>query len=574
MPIHNAEIAELFNRLADLLEIEDANPFRVRAYRNAARTVSGLTRNINDLVSAGENLTELEGIGDALAQKIETIVKTGRLPQLEKVEARTPPALSKLMKIKGLGPKRVKALYKQLRIDSLEDLEHAARSGKISALEGFGKKTEDLILQRAERFSGVEERMKLPMAEDIVSPLVAYLKASKEIKDITVAGSFRRRKETVGDLDILVTARKDSAVMDRFVGYDEVDEVISQGITRSTVILRSGLHVDLRVVPQVSYGAALCYFTGSKAHNIAVRKIGVKKGYKINEYGVFRGDKRIAGKTEKEVFDRVDLPYIEPELREDRGEIEAGKQGKLPKLISLEEIRGDLHCHTKATDGHNSLKQMAEAAKARGYEYIAITDHSQHVAIAHGLNKKRLFDQIKQIDKLNEKLDGIVILKSIEVDILEDGSLDLPDHVLMELDLTVCAIHYKFNLPRKKQTERIIRAMDNPYFNILAHPTGRLINQREAYDVDLEVIMMAAKKRGCFLEVNAQPDRLDLTDTNCKLAKEIGLKVAISTDAHSTGNLDYMRYGISQARRGWLETDDVLNTHTLKDLKLLLKRDI
>ena len=572
MPVHNAEIAELFNRLADLLEVEDANPFRIRAYRNAARTVSGLTRNISDLVSSGENLAELPDIGKALAEKIETIVKTGKLPQLEKVEARTPPALSKLMKIEGIGPKRVKALYKQLKIDSLEDLERAARSGKIRALDGFGKKTEEMILHRSERFSHVEERMKLSMAEDIVAPLVAYLKESKEVKEITVAGSFRRRKETVGDLDILVTARKDSSVMDRFVDYDEVDEVVSQGSTRSTVILRSGLHVDLRVVPQVSYGAALCYFTGSKAHNIAVRKMGVKKGYKINEYGVFRGDKRVAGKTEQDVFDRVGLPYIEPELREDRGEIKAGKQGELPELIALDDIRGDLHCHTKATDGHNSLKQMAEAAKARGYEYLAITDHSQHVAIAHGLNKKRLLEEIKEIDKLNAKLDSIVILKSIEVDILEDGSLDLPNDVLKELDLTVCAIHYKFNLPREKQTERIIRAMDNPYFNIFAHPTGRLINQREAYDVDLEAIMTAAKKRGCFLEVNAQPDRLDLTDINCQLAKEIGLKVAISTDAHSIGNLDYMRFGISQARRGWLEADDVLNTHKLEHLKELLNR--
>lgn len=376
MPVHNAEIAELFNRLADLLEVEDANPFRVRAYRNAARTVSSLTRNISDLVSAGENLTELPGIGEALAKKIETIVKAGKLPQLEKVEARTPPALSKLMKIEGLGPKRVKTLYKKLRIDSLEDLERAARSGKIRALEGFGKKTEELILQRTERFSGVEQRMKLLMTEDFVEPLVAYLKESQGVKDITVAGSFRRRKETVGDLDILVAARKDSPVMDRFVDYDEVDEVVSQGTTRSTVILRSGLHVDLRVVPQVSYGAALCYFTGSKAHNIAVRKIGVKQGYKINEYGAFRGD--------------------------------------------------------------------------------------------------------------------------------------------------------------------------------------------------LETIITAAKKRGCFLEVNAQPDRLDLTDTYCKLAKEIGVKVAISTDAHRTGNLDYMRFGISQARRGWLEADDVLNTRGLEDLKALL----
>jgi len=573
MPIHNTEIAALFNRLADLLELEDANPFRVRAYRNGARTISSLAQNVAELVKAGKDLSELPGIGEALAKKIETIVETGKLPQLEKVGARTPPALSKLMKIEGLGPRRVKTLYKQLGIRSLEDLDRAARSGKIRKLEGFGKKTEEIILHGLERFSGAEERMKLPDAEDIAKSLVAWLKYTQGVKAVTVAGSFRRRKETVGDLDILITARKNSPVMDRFVNYDEVNEVVSRGKTRSTVILRSGLHVDLRVVPQVSYGAALCYFTGSKAHNIAVRKLGVKKGYKINEYGVFRNEKRVAGKTEKDVYKQIGLPYIAAELRENRGEIDAAKKGKLPELVTLEDIRGDLHCHTKATDGRNSLNEMVEIAKARGYEYLAITDHSRHVTVAHGLDRKRLLDEIRQIDKLNEKLDGIVVLKSIELDILEDGSLDLPDGVLKELDLTVCAVHYKFNLPRKKQTERIIRAMDNPYFNILAHPTGRLINQREAYEVDLETIMTAARKRGCFLEVNAQPDRLDLTDSYCKLAKEMGLKVAISTDAHSTGNLDYIRFGIGQARRGWLEADDVLNTRTLDDLKKLLRRD-
>jgi len=573
MPVHNTEIAALFNRLADLLELEDANPFRVRAYRNGARTISSLAQNVAELVKAGKDLSELPGIGEALAKKIETIVETGKLPQLEKVGARTPPALSKLMKIEGLGPRRVKTLYKQLGIRSLEDLDRAARSGKIRKLEGFGKKTEEIILHGLERFSGAEERMKLPDAEDIAKSLVAWLKYTQGVKAVTVAGSFRRRKETVGDLDILITARKNSPVMDRFVNYDEVNEVVSRGKTRSTVILRSGLHVDLRVVPQVSYGAALCYFTGSKAHNIAVRKLGVKKGYKINEYGVFRNEKRVAGKTEKDVYKQIGLPYIAAELRENRGEIDAAKKGKLPELVTLEDIRGDLHCHTKATDGRNSLNEMVEIAKARGYEYLAITDHSRHVTVAHGLDRKRLLDEIRQIDKLNEKLDGIVVLKSIELDILEDGSLDLPDGVLKELDLTVCAVHYKFNLPRKKQTERIIRAMDNPYFNILAHPTGRLINQREAYEVDLETIMTAARKRGCFLEVNAQPDRLDLTDSYCKLAKEMGLKVAISTDAHSTGNLDYIRFGIGQARRGWLEADDVLNTRTLDDLKKLLRRD-
>jgi DNA polymerase (family 10) len=572
MPVHNAEIAERFDRLADLLEIEGANPFRVRAYRNAARTIAGLAQNLAGLLEAGKDLAELPGIGAAIAEKIRTIVKTGRLPQLEEVEARTPAALSGLMKIEGLGPKRVRTLYEKLAIRTPEDLERAARSGRIRELAGFGKKTEALILERVRQFHGEMQRMRLPEAEDIAEPLLAYLKQSPGIKEISVAGSLRRRRETIGDLDILVTAKKDSPVMERFVAYDEVNGVVSRGDTRSTVVLRSGLHVDLRVVPQVSYGAALCYFTGSKAHNIALRKIAVDKGLKLNEYGLFRGAKRIAGRSEQEVYARLGLTWVEPEMREDRGEIERARTGRLPRLITREDIRGDLHCHTSATDGRDSLEAMAEAARARGYEYLAVTDHSQHVTVAHGLDRKRLLDEIRKIDRLNEKLDGIVILKSCEVDILEDGSLDLPDGVLRELDLTVCAVHYNFNLPEKKQTRRIIRAMDNPCFNILAHPTGRLINQREAYAVDLPAVMVAAKQRGCFLELNSQPARLDLTDTSCQLAKETGLKVAISTDAHGADQLDYLRFGIGQARRGWLEPGDVLNTRPLDKLRTLLKR--
>jgi DNA polymerase (family 10) len=338
------------------------------------------------------------------------------------------------------------------------------------------------------------------------------------------------------------------------------------------VRLRCGLSVDLRVVSDASYGAALIYFSGSKAHNIALRKLGIKSGYKVNEYGVFEGDRRIASKTEKAVYAKLGLPFIPPELRENRGELLAARNGQLPKLITLDDIRGDLHCHTDATDGYHFLKQMAEAAHERGYEYVSINDHSRHATIAHGLDKKSLLKQIKSIDKLNEKLRGIVVLKSIELDILEDGTLDLPNSVLKELDFTVCAAHSKFNLPRKKQTERILRAMENPYFNILAHPTGRLINRREPYPIDLEKIMRAARDHGCFLELNAHPDRLDLRDEACKTAKDLGLKLAISTDAHSTSSLNCMRFGIDQARRGWLEKSDVINTRPLEELRKLFKR--
>ncbi|MDZ7700396.1 MAG: DNA polymerase/3'-5' exonuclease PolX [Deltaproteobacteria bacterium] len=572
MPVQNSDVKDIFNKVADLLDIEGANPFRVRAYRNAARTLSSLPRNVSEMVHAGDDLTELAGIGEDLAGKIKEIVKTGSLAQLEEIQKETPSELDKLMKLDGLGPKRVKTLYHELNIANLTQLREAAEAGKIRDLEGFGKKTEQKILEDLQRKDGQEKRIKLLDAEQRAESLVAYLKKSKGLKEIVVAGSFRRRKETVGDLDILVTAKKDAKVMERFVHYEDVRKVVSKGKTGSTVILRSGLQVDVRLVPQVSYGAALHYFTGSKAHNIAVRKIGVSKGYKINEYGVFKGDDRIAGKSEKEVYQQVGLPYIESELREDRGEVTAAQKGKLPELIELKDLCGDLHCHTKETDGHYSLEEMARAAKDRGYEYLAITEHSKKVSMAKGLNAKRLKNQIKQINRLNDKLKGITVLKGIEVDILEDGSLDLPDDVLKELDLTVCSVHYNRNLSNKKQTERIIRAMDNPHFNILAHPTGRLINERDAYDVDLGKIMKAASERGCYLELNAHPDRLDLSDRYCKMAKEMNVKVVISTDAHSVTDLDFIRFGVDQARRGWLEAEDVLNTRSLEKLRKLLKR--
>jgi DNA polymerase (family 10) len=574
MPVHNRDIAEIFNKVADLLDISGANPFRVRAYRNAARTLEGLGQSVADMVADKEDLSELPGIGKDLAGKIKEIVETGTLPQLEELESQTPGELSRLMKIEGLGPKRVAMLHKELDVNSLKKLKEAAEDGKVADLEGFGEKTQQKILEGLEQVEEGEKRIKLIAAEEIAAPLLEYVRESKGVKKAIVAGSFRRRKETVGDLDILVTCKKDNDVMDRLTKYEDVSKVVSKGKTRSTVVLRSGLHVDLRVVPQVSYGAALHYFTGSKAHNIAVRKLGVKKKLKINEYGVFKGKKgkRVAGRSEKEVYDQVELPYIEPELREDRGEMDAAQKDRLPQLVTLDEIRGDLHAHTKETDGHHTLEEMAEAAKDHGYNYLAITDHSKRATMTHGLDKKRLGKQIKKIDRLNDKLEDLIILKGSEVDILKDGSLDLPDDILKELDFTVCSVHYDRNLSRKQQTERIIKAMDNPHFNILGHPTGRLIREREPYEIDLEQIMKAAQERGCFLELNAHPDRLDLTDRDCKMAKEIGVKVAVSTDAHSITDLDYMRFGIFQARRGWLEPDDVINTRTLKQLKKLLKR--
>ncbi len=571
MQIHNADVAEIFNKVADLLEILDENPFRVRAYRNAARAMGGLSQSVAAMVEEGKDLTELPGIGKDLAGKIGEIVKTGYLSQLQDLEDRIPPQLIRLMKIPGLGPKRVKTLYDQLNITSLEDLKKSAEEGEIRKLKGFGEKTEAAILAEMGR-EKKEERIKLNVAEEVANGLVSYLKKMEGVRELTVAGSFRRKKETVADLDILATCKKGSNVMDAFVEYGNVDKVVAKGETRSTIVLRSGIQMDLRVVPEASYGAALHYFTGSKAHNIAVRTLGVKKGLKINEYGIFKGAKRIAGKSEEEVFERVGLPFIEPELREDQGEIGAAQQGKLPKLITLKDIRGDLHAHTKETDGRHTLEQMVEAARDRGYQYVAITDHSKRLSMTHGFDAERLAKRNEEIDRLNGRLKGFSVLKSIEVDILEDGSLDLPDNILKELDLTVCSVHSKFNLPRKKQMERIIRAMDNPYFNILAHPSGRLINERQPYEVDMEGLIKAAKERGCIMEVNAHPDRLDLTDIHCKLAKGMGVKLVISTDAHSVNDYDLMRFGVWQARRGWLEEEDVLNTRNVDELKKLMKR--
>jgi len=572
MAIHNIEIANIFNKLANLLEIANENPFRIRAYRNAARVIGGLSHNAADLVEDGGDLTGLPGIGKDLAEKIRIIVKTGELPLLKKMEKRVPPVLNELLKIEGLGPKRVQLLHKKLGIQNLNDLKKCIESGKLRKLRGFGEKAEQKILSGMQHIREYSQRVKLVDAITIERSIIQYLKKSKYVKKVECAGSFRRRKETVGDLDIVVASSDTKKSIEYFVRFDEIATVVSQGNTRSTVRLHSGIQVDLRSVPLESYGAALLYFTGSKAHSIAIRKLAQKKNLKLNEYGIYKGNKKVAGKTEEEMYRQIGLAYIEPEIREDRGEIELARKHQLPRLITLKDIRGDLHCHTNATDGDASIEMMAQKAQELGYQYIAITDHSKHLAMVHGLNEKRLFAQIKLIDKLNSKLKNIVILKSIEVDILEDGSLDLPTNILKELDFTVCSIHSKFNLNSKKQTERIIRAMDNPFFNILAHPTGRLINQREPYEIDLEKIMESAKERNCILELNAQPERMDIDDIHCKIAKELRLKMAISSDAHSKSQMDYIKFGVYQARRGWLEATDVINTRTVSELKKLFRR--
>ena len=571
MPVHNEDVAAIFDEMADLLEIEGDNPYRVRAYRNAARTVRHLGRELADMVERDEDLTRLPGIGKELAAKIREIVTTGHARALDKLHRRVPSSLEELLKIPGLGPKRVRALYYDLHIKSLKQLEDAVRRGRLRQLPGFGPKTEQRILENLAAHRTGEKRFLHAVARRYAEPLVAWLRKTPGVDQVVVAGSYRRGKETVGDLDILVTVRGDSPVMQRFTEYDEVADVVSRGTTRATVYLRCGLQVDLRVVERASFGAALHYFTGSRAHNIAIRHLGQQRGLKINEYGVFRGQRRIAGESEESVYACVDLPWIPPELREARGEIEAAREGRLPKLIERADLRGDLHCHTRATDGTASIEAMARAAREAGLEYLAITDHSRRLTVAHGLDADALRRQMEEIDRLNERLHGITLLKGIEVDILEDGSLDLPTEVLRELDLVVAAVHSAFRLSRRKQTERILRAMDAPCFSILAHPSGRLLGERDACELDMERILDAARERGCFVELNSQPQRLDLTDDHCLLAREKGVLVAIDSDAHQPGDFTLLDGGIRQARRGWLEKGHVLNTLPLKRLRTKLR---
>ncbi|MCF8104656.1 MAG: DNA polymerase/3'-5' exonuclease PolX [Desulfohalobiaceae bacterium] len=572
MPIHNADIQRMFLELADLLEIEGASPFRVRAYRNAARTVTGLPESVSRMIEEQKDLTRLQGIGQDLARKMEEIVQTGSLSALEEARKRVSPELTTLMRIPGLGPRKVKVLHEKLGVTTPADLKKAAESGKISALSGFGQKTQESILLELGRHETEEKRFRLDTVEEVVSSLEAFLRSTAGVDQVTVAGSYRRRKETVGDIDILVTAAEPEEVMDRFVNHEDVAEMVAHGRTKSSVIQRMGIQVDLRVVPDESYGAALHYFTGSKAHNIALRKLALERGYKINEYGVFENQTLLAGRTEEEVYALLDLPLIPPELREDRGEVQAAGKGRLPRLIKKDQLKGDLHAHTNWTDGKDSLEEMAAAAKDLGYAYLAITDHTQNLPMTHGQDPDRLLKQIEVIDRMNEKMQGFTLLKGAEVDILEDGRLDLPDWILKRLDLCVCSVHTRFNLSRQKQTERIIRAMDNPNFTILGHPSGRLIGSRSPYEVDMERVLRAARDRHCHLEINSQPDRLDLSDQDCKAAKELGLKMAISSDAHRAAGLRNIRYGIGQARRGWLEADDVLNTLPLEGLLKMLRR--
>jgi len=570
--MNNQELARIFNSIADLLDIKGENRFRILSYRRAAETISALAEELTDVVAQGRDPCEFPGIGEAISKKILEALGTGKVTFLEELKKELPPTLLDLLRIRGVGPRAVKVFYEQLGVTTLEELKEATRSDKLRSLPGFGERSQGKILAALQDLEESLGRFRLDAALVTADELAARLKQVKGIRRVVAAGSLRRRRETVGDLDILVTCTKPRAVMEHFVAYERVAQVVAQGETRSTVILNSGLQVDVRVVPEQSFGSALCYFTGSKDHNVVLREMARAADLKLNEYGLFRGEKRIAGRSEEEVYEALGLPFIPPELRENRGEIEAARQGKLPALIELDSIRADLQAHSTWSDGSAGIEEMTRAAKALGRTVLAITDHSKAVRIAGGLDEKRVREQKKEIEEVRRKVKGVTLLHGSEVDILEDGSLDHPRELLDELDLVVAAVHSRFEMPRKKMTDRIVRAIASGAVHILAHPTGRIIGERPPYEVDLEAVFAAAKEHKVALELNAHPARLDLSDIFLKRAKEHGVPVTINTDAHSAAQLQHMKFGIYTARRGWLERDDVLNTKTPPALERWLRR--
>ncbi len=573
--MQNTDVARHFESLADLLEIkEEENPFRIRAYRNAARTIGNLSESVADIIAdPNRELVELSGIGKELAAKIETIIQTGSLPQLEKLKKEIPPGVVEMLGLPGIGPKKVAAIYKELNIETLEDLKAAAEQGEIAKLKGFGKKTEQGILENIDAVKEAKKRFPINVAKLPADAIVADLLTLNSVTKAAVAGSCRRRRETAGDLDVLVTSTNSEEAMDFLAAHDLVEKVLARGDTKQRVRLRSGIEMDLRVVPDESYGAAMQYFTGSKEHNIVIRRRAQERGLKLNEYGVFResDETRIAGATEEDVYASVDLPWIPPELRENRGEIEAAEKDQLPALLELSDIRGDLHMHTTATDGKNTIREMAEAAKKRGLKYIAITDHSKRVTMANGLDAKRLRKHWEEIDKVNEEIKGIEILKGIECDILEDATLDLSDDVLKDADWVVAVLHYGLKQPREQIMKRLLHAIQSPNVSAIGHPSGRILLKRAGADINYTEVFQAASDHGVMMEINAHPARLDLDDIHARAAKEKGIPIVINTDAHTTDGFDVLQYGVFQARRAGLEKEDVANTRTLAQFRKLLR---
>jgi DNA polymerase (family X) len=561
----NTEIAEIFDKIADILDLLNENPFRVRAYRKAGENIKELTEDVEDLAERGE-LTAIPGIGRDLAEKIEEFISTGKIMNYEKLKEKVPEELIKLLGIQGLGPKTLAKLNKELGIKNIEDLERALEREQILKLRGMGEKKVEDIRRAVEHFKKSRERMPLGIALPLAEDIVRQISKIPGTKGTVVAGSVRRMKETIGDIDILTMAEDGKHVVEAFTKLPSVKETLASGDTKGSVVLTSGIQVDLRVVEPGSYGAALQYFIGSKTHNIKLRTIALEKGLKINEYGVFRGDKKIAGETEEGIYEALGLRWIAPEIREDRGEIEAAQAGKLPDLLEHKDIKGDLHMHSRWSDGKATIEEMALEAKELGYLYIAMTDHSPSSRIAGGLSIEQLYEKKREVDALNKRLTGIKILMGSEVDIKRDGSLDYPNEVLMDLDIVIAAVHSGFKMDIESMTQRIVKALQNPFVHALVHPTGRLIGRREGYEVDMDKIIKKAKEYGKALEINAHYLRLDLNDINVRKGVNIGVKIMISTDSHAPDQLDMMRLGVATARRGWAEKKDVLNTMRLNEL--------
>lgn len=558
--MQSQKLADIFQRIADILEIEGESPFKVNAYRKASRIVSELQDDIENLWQE-QRLHELPGIGDALVKKIDEFFTTGTMKKYEELNTHIPSELLDLLGIQNLGPKTIGLAYKKLDVKNIDDLLRVIEDGSFAELPGMGAKKIENIKKGIERFQTAKGRISIADALPLVDTLIDELKNLKAVEQISVAGSARRMRETIGDIDILIATRKSRRVIEHFVKLPTVERVLGSGDTKGSVIIQNDLQVDLRAVEPDSFGAALQYFTGSKAHNVKLRGLARKQDLRINEYGIFRDDDKIGGKTEQEIYRQLGLDWIPPELREDRGEIEAAADNSLPQLLELKDIQGDLHVHSTWSDGHASVEQMAQSARERGYRFIAICDHSRSVHYANGLDENRLLQQLDEIDSLNEQLSDFRILKGSEVDILADGSLDFEDQLLEQLDIVVASIHTGF---KQNVTARILKAMENPYVNIIAHPTGRLISRREGYDVDLNQLFAKASKTGTALEINAFPDRLDLNDINCRRAAEAGAKLVINTDSHRPEHLSYMKFGVGTARRGWLRKQDIINTKILE----------
>lgn len=579
--MENLDIARVLEETADLLEIEGANPFRIRAYRNAVRTVLSLPRSLESMVEADEDLTQLQGVGSEMDRHIRELLQTGQLSTLNEVTQRIPRTLAGLTRLDGVGPKKAKRLFDELRVESVEGLEAELEKGTVEKLRGFGAKSADKIRRAIADHHKQQGRFLRAETEPYIESLLAWMDDAAGVERVEVAGSYRRRRETVGDVDLLAASDANGeAVIAHFTRFPGTVRIEAAGETKGSIVLRSGLSVDLRVIPTESYGAALHYFTGSKEHNVRLRTLGVKRGLRINEWGVFRvpegvdpesmakdEGERVAGTTEAEVFESVDLPWIPPELREDRGELDAARAGKLPDLVTLDDVRGDLHMHTTWTDGKASAREMAEAALERGYAYVAITDHSQAVTMVGGLTPAKLRKQWDEIDRLQDELgEEIRLFKGQEVDILKDGSLDQPDDVLAALEVVVASVHSFMDLDREAMTRRVLRAVSHGAVDMLGHATGRLLGRREPYALDVEAVLEACRRHGVAVEINANPRRLDLDDRYVYRARELGVPVVVNSDAHSVRGLDVMRYGVDQARRGWLEAKDVLNTRTAKQV--------